>query len=175
MTNSEFEKLFKQYHEFSVRVANKVVRNLDDAEEIAQNAFINLYRMGEKLDFSEEAKVRGLIRTVTVNAAIDFCRRSYRRHEEAMGESETVWEIPGKESVEELIIGMEASEYAAQIFRRLFIKDRLNYEIFVAVKICDLSPERAAEIFEMSVNSINNRVMRTKRWLLNEYRKLDKE
>lgn len=172
MKNSDFENLFKKYHEFSIRVAEKIVKNSSDAEEAVQNAFIKLYKMGEKIDLSDEKRVRALICTVTLHAAEDLCRRSSKKHEYAMAEAEYAGDVPDKNSVEDLILGMEASRQAAAIFHKLYVKNRKNYEIYAAVKIYGLSPADAAVLFGMSVNNINNRVMRTKRWLLKEYRKL---
>ena len=51
-------------------------------------------------------------------------------------------------------------------------KNKKNYEIYVAIKILDIPPESVALVYKMSKNNVNNRIYRTKQWLMEEYTRI---
>ena len=71
-----FEKLYKEYSGFVYSVALRVSQNSADAQEVTQDVFMKVYR-GLK-DFEGRSSLRTWIYRITVNTALNQCRRSNR-------------------------------------------------------------------------------------------------
>ncbi len=68
-----FEQLVKRHEERAVRVALALIANKEDARDLAQEAFLRVFRNLERFDFQHEFTT-WLYRIVT-NLAIDFLRK----------------------------------------------------------------------------------------------------
>src|SRR5687768_12286364 len=73
----EFEQAVRESADLAVRVAYTVLRQREDAEEMAQEAFARAYR--RFADLREPAAFRGWIVRVTWRLAIDRWRAERRR------------------------------------------------------------------------------------------------
>ena len=73
--------------------------------------------------------------------------------------------------IDDMIMGLETHHKMRLIFQELRKKNEMNYEIYIRVKIFNILPGFVAEQFNITVSNVNNRIMRTKRWLKEEYQK----
>ena len=72
-----FEMLVKKYHNRVINIANSLVGNASDAEDIAQEAFLKVYH---NLDgFKAKAKFSSWLYRITINAAYDYLRKNKHR------------------------------------------------------------------------------------------------
>lgn len=170
MNNAEFEEFYEKYYEFSIRIANKIVKSRVVAEDISQETFFNLYKIKDELDCNSEHRLQGLIAKATVNKARDYLRKNYTKQE--IIQMEQIEQEKCLESAEAYLLGMEKEKYIGLILEKLRKKNKMNYEIYVAVKILDIPPERVALRYKISRNNVNNRIYRTKQWLLEEYARI---
>ena len=69
-----FEKLYQKYYLFLCLVAEHIVKNPEDAEEIVSDVFIRLWNIREKLEITTSIKAY-LIRAVR-NTALNYLERS---------------------------------------------------------------------------------------------------
>ena len=69
-------------------------------------------------------------------------------------------------------VNLEAAGYLQSIFEKLREKNRTNYEIYVSVTLYDIPTRLVARHYHITENNVNNRVMRTRRWLAREYKKI---
>ena len=175
-TNENFEDIYLKYRKFSVNVAFKVVKNRTVAEDISQDTFYELYRLGENLDTSNEAMLKSLIFTATLNNARDYIKSAYVRRECQQDEAEYE---NGEEKIgderynpELRILRMEENEYKSLVLQKLRDTNPENYDIFVKTKIMGASADSVAEEYGLTRNSVNNRNLRTKAWLKKEFAKL---
>lgn len=176
MNNEEFEEFYIEYYEFSVRIAEKVAKNRTLAEDISQEVFCSLYKVKQKLEKDNEKKSRALVVKATVNKARDFQRKTYAKQEIAgLEDSDHSDRTKCSISAEEAVLGLERRENLQMIFERLRTESRMNYDIFVAVKILDIPPKTVAAEFHMTRNSVNNRILRTRHWLWTEYTRIYKD
>lgn len=173
MTNADFMLFYKKYRGFSRKMAKKLVRDEYIADDICQEVFASIYNMGEGLDLSNERKIYGLVKTITFNKVSDYYRRAHKKHEYNVGEitddksfKELSYEI------DDMIMGLETHHKIKLLFQELRKKNELNYEIYIRVKIFDILPGFVVEQFNITVSNVNNRIMRTKRWLKEEYQKI---
>ena len=103
MGPEEFRRLIETHQRMVFSIALRVTGEYGVAEEVAQDAFLELYRCGDKLE--SEDHVRFWLRRVTVNKATDSLRRKARRPE-AMAE-EWMEEQHLPEALPRLDAGME--------------------------------------------------------------------
>lgn len=175
MNNTEFGYIYDTYRCRAIAVANTVLRNRAESEDVCQDVFETIYHMGETVDFSDEKKLVSLIIRMSWHKAIDYHRKGYRKYERAGSdiiEKISLRQIPDKDTVDELLVAMETEGYMCGVFEKLRRKNQKNYEIYVSIKIYGISPRIIAEHYHMTENNVNNRVSRTRRWLLKEYQKI---
>lgn len=174
--NEDFEDIYLKYRKFSVNVALKIVRNKTVAEDISQDTFYELYRLGEDLDTSNDAMLKSLIFTATLNNAKDYAKRAYvqREQQQEENERENGEEEIGDEKYnpEARILRMEETEYKNLVLQKLRDKNPENYDILVKTKVMGASADSVAEEYGPTRNSVNNRNLRTKEWLRKEFAKL---
>ena len=76
MTDTEFEKIVREFSEMVYRVALNICRNPQNSEDVMQNVFLRLYKYGKKdIEKSKEYLKAWLIR-VTVNESKRMLRTS---------------------------------------------------------------------------------------------------
>ena len=78
MTDEELCGYVRKHHAPLMRLAFSYVKNREDAEDIAQEAFFRLYRCRE--DFAAQDNVRAWLIRVTVNLCKDMLRSGAYRH-----------------------------------------------------------------------------------------------
>lgn len=173
MNDTDFKIIYKKYRGFSLKLAKKFIQDKYAAEDICQEAFMSIYDMGVELDMSSEGKLYGLIKTVTFNKIKDYYKRAYRRYEHTMSDVKYDESLKNLSyEIDDWILGLEAGNNMRFIFHRLREENEMNYEIYIRVKFYGIPPASVAEQFHITTNNVNNRVMRTRRWLIEEYRKM---
>jgi RNA polymerase sigma-70 factor (ECF subfamily) len=80
----EFRRLIETHQRMVFSLALRVTGEYGTAEEVAQDAFLELFRLGEKL--ASEDHVRFWLRRVTVHRATDAIRKRQRQPEAAAEE-----------------------------------------------------------------------------------------
>ena len=78
------------------------------------------------------------------------------------------------ESAEAALLGMEKAQYITMAFENLRRKNPVNYAIFMKVKMYDIPTDEVAREFGYTRNNVNNRVLRTRSWLIEEIARLEK-
>lgn len=175
MNNENFNDIFEKYRRISTRTAYRIVKDRGIAEDISQEVFCNLYRMGTRLDMSNEHKVRSLILTASVNKAKDYLKKAYVKHEITTMDTIMAEEIRDSSyNVEAAMLTMEAEKFQQMVLQRLRYENRMNYDIMVKVKLMDIPPEIVAEEYGISRNNVNNRIYRTRLWVEKEMSKFYK-
>jgi len=73
MRNSiDFQNIYNQYHILVYNVALHYVQNIEDAEEITQDVFIQVHGSLEK--FQEKSTVKTWLYRITINKSLDFIK-----------------------------------------------------------------------------------------------------
>ena len=109
-----FELLVKRYEDRAMRVAAGLVANREDARDLAQEAFLRVFRNLERFDFQHEFTT-WLYRIVT-NLAIDHLRKRRPKRSATVSREEGEVEIDFEdEDVERPWEAMERSETAAAV------------------------------------------------------------
>ena len=138
-------------------------------------AELYFYRIKDRLDMSSERKLYSLVVTETTNKGRDYLRKSYVKREVMFDNEVSELQYKSVESAEAALLGMEKAQYITMAFENLHQKNPVNYEIFMRVVMLDISTDEVAREFGYTRNNVNNRVLRAKKWLLEELARLDKE
>lgn len=172
-TNEDFKAFYEKYLRFSIGIAKQIVKDEALAEDISQEVFYHLYRVLGTLDFTNERKLRALVIVATEHKAIDYLRKNHVKAELLSDKGEEI-EAPD-ENLEELVLKKEEKKYKKLVLQKLREENPMNYDILIKIKVLGISPDTVAEEYGITRNGINNRILRTKRWLSKELRKMQKE
>lgn len=177
MNNVDFVSIYRKHRSRVINIAKIVLHdpNANEAEDVCQDVFELLYNMGEEVDFTDEEKLYNLITRMSFHKALDYYKKAFRRHEHVDSDVLTAMMEMRVESgyeVDEVILALEAEGYLKTIFQKLRKKNRINYEIYVSVTLYDIPSRLVAEHYHITENNVNNKVMRTRRWLAREYQKI---
>lgn len=176
MNDEDFRDFYEKYYRFSKRTALQIVRDESTADDITQDLFYNFYKMKDRLDLTNEKMLNSYVATSAANLAKDYLRKSYVKRELTAMETILMEEREDRRyNVEAELLCMEEREFLRMIFQRLRIESPTNYDIYVQVKILDVSPGIVAKEYGFTANNVNNRVLRTKRWLKEQLSNLYEE
>lgn len=176
MNNADFNDIFVKYRRISTGTAYRIVKDRDIAEDISQDVFYTLYKMGTKLDISNEHRVRSLILVATSNKAKDYMKKAYVKRE--VTALDTIFKEDLKDdgcNVEAAMLTIEENKQQKMVFEKLRQENKMNYDIFKKVKIMGIPPEVVAEEYGITRNNVNNRIYRTRLWLEKEMSKFYEE
>ncbi len=149
----EFRRLVETHQRMVFSLALRVTGEYGTAEEVAQDAFLELYRAVERLE--SEDHVRFWLRRVTVHRATDALRRKAVRPEAAA--EEWMEEAHGPEA------GDGAAMNAAVVARLEELLQALPESMRVAVVLRyqeEMSPDEIAKLLGQPVATVKSHLQR---------------
>lgn len=161
-----FEGLVDRYQDKAYRLAWSLVKNDSEAQDVVQEAFLNVYR---KLDtFSGDAQFGSWIYRVVVNAALMRIRSQARRAEigmEDVGPSVTMeegafagpaaWQVQGDEA-------FEIGELREQILTAVDELAPKYQAAFILREVEGLSIVEIADVLDLSEGAVKSRLHRAR-------------
>ncbi len=153
-----FHQLYNSYYKALVNYAMQMLRTQDSAEDVVQNAFMQLWQQGRQS--RGDNHIRAFLYNITRNAAIDRLR-----HDKIVQDYQESYEINAN--------GEEESIFTEEVFRQLFEEiDRLpsrQREIFLLLMKGQKNREIAENlnIAEETVKKLRFRGMKTLRQRMN--------
>lgn len=164
-----FARLYERTHEKVYRVAFKILRNHDDALDIAQDTFVTAHRSLKS--FERRAKVSTWLCQIAVHRAIDLTRKRKRRNSESteyqaatnaskLNRGE-VLDVAPADPIRQAV-GGELEERLADALAQLGEKHR---SVFVLYTLEGLSYKGIAEELEISIGTVMSRLFYARRKL----------
>lgn len=177
MTIENFDDFYDHYQRFSAYVAFCMTSDYELSKDISQEVFIALFKIRDKLDYSNKAKLKALVTKVTTNKCIDHYRKTSSRPESNMADhEEVVYEPVDEESNPEArMLRMEEEKYQKLVLNRLRMRNPMNYEILVKTKLHELPVAEVASEYGITPNNVNNRNLRSKAWIIEEMEKIRRQ
>ena len=149
-----FEVLVKKYHNRVINIANSLVGNTSDAEDIAQEAFLKIYH---KLDnFKAQAKFSSWLYRITLNTAYDHLRR--QKHRTISLDEIDYTNIADKQSNQDILtkeVIQDALDKIPFDFRSALVLKELE----------DLSYEEIAQSLNVRIGTVESRIFRARKML----------
>lgn len=170
-----FDDFYRKYIKFSAKVAYKMLKNQENAEDISQEVFLHFYKIRKNIDYSNERKLESLVYTTTENKCKDYRKKSWNKREMCLVDADKGIEpVDEKQNPEKVILQREAekSNNLSQVIARLREVNPTNYDILIKTKIEKVSTDTVAEEYGITRNNVNNRNKRSKDWIANALKEL---
>lgn len=156
-----FEAIYRGAGDFVHNVALRIVNNREDAEEVTQEVFINIYHNLKSFRF--ESSFKTWIYRITANHAINYAKKLSRvRNKTVEYDDQSVagsvpGDIPGKieqefhsETVQELLGAINPEQRACVVLRNI---EGLSYQ-------------EIAQALKININTVRSRLKRAREKLM---------
>ena len=156
--SASFGDLVRHYEKFVFNTAFSFMLSVDDACDVAQNAFIKAW---QKLDtFKGEAAFSTWLYRITANCAKDALSERNKRYSELTLEEK---EPEERHTPEDTII---KKEDVAELQKALSLLDEDSRKILVLREFEELSYQEIAETLETELGTVKSRISRAREKLL---------
>jgi RNA polymerase sigma-70 factor (ECF subfamily) len=168
-----FKTLVANYQDLVYNTALGIVQNSEDAEDVAQEVFIQVYRSIDQ--FKGDARLSTWIYRITTTKALDHIRSRKRKKRFAFI---TSLFGPNDELVHEPVdfqhpgVALDRKEQAALLFRMIDQLPENQKVAFTLHKTEELSYQEIADVMQISVSAVESLLFRARqnlRKLLEKY------
>ena len=160
-----FRELVDKYHQAVVNTCFGLIHNTEDAEDIAQDVFIEVFRSTAK--FRGDSKISTWLYRIAVNRSLNFIRDNKRRKWfHSFEDKQDIYNAKSLEisNTEDNPATVIENRQRAELLHTAIDKLPVNQKIaFTLNKYEDLSYKKIAEIMEMSVSGIESLIHRAKK------------
>ena len=160
-----FRKLVLSYQDMIINTCYGFVKNHTDAEDVAQEVFIEVYRSISK--FREDAKLSTWLYRIAVNKSIDFLRKQKRKI--WLGSIQSVFGSEAKAMVVEDKHQPNPQQILEQNERKIVLQHAIDKlaenqkTAFILHKYEGLSYKEIAKIMDLSLSSVESLMHRSKK------------
>ena len=156
-----FEGLYNQYSVLVYNVALNYVQNVEDAEEITQDVFIQVHHSFEK--FNQKSTVRTWIYRIAINKCLDFIKqKKTKKRFFSFGLRGNENEVRNLSDFEHPGILLENMEDAQVLFAVIDLLPEQQKTAFLLSKVDGMSNAEVGEIMKLSISSVESLVFRAK-------------
>lgn len=162
---SAFENLVRKYEKFVCATVFSVVKNREDAFDVAQEVFLKLYHSISS--FKGESSFASWLYRIAKNSALDFLRKQKNKQtvsltaENSDGE-ETVLDVKDeseKTSPEKALLNKEKSEF---LYKAMDMISEEHKEILLLRDINGFTYEEISEILSIEEGTVKSRLFRAR-------------
>ena len=166
-----FNELVRLYHPALYRLANRMLRNRDDAQEVAQEAFMAAYEGMAR--FQGQSHIRTWLLSITYNKAVDRLKRTTKDNWFIAGDLEKSekWEIV--ERVTRITDWggnpeqtFQASELRGALEKALAVVPAETKAVFELRDIQGLTSKEVAETLGISEGTVRVKLHRVRQYLM---------
>lgn len=159
---SDFIVIYNQYKVLVYNVALHYLQNVEDAEEITQDVFVQVHNSLDS--FNENSSLKTWIYRITINKSLDFIKHknSVKRFFIFGKKSENEKELESLSNFEHPGIELVNKENAAILFSVINELTENQKTAFILSKIDGLSNPEISEIMNVSISSVESLVFRAK-------------
>jgi RNA polymerase sigma-70 factor (ECF subfamily) len=156
--------LVLKFHTQIIKTACHIVNNMDDAEDLAQDVFIEVLESISR--FKENSTLSTWIYRITVNKSLNFIRKNKRKQlvrnfGSFFGYSNTETVSVSDEPIAQHDILLE-NEQQQVLYRAIDSLPPNQRAVFILHKFDELPNKQIAEIMELSVASVESLMQRAK-------------
>lgn len=159
---ANFVIIYNQYKVLVYNVALHYLQNVEDAEEITQDVFVQIHNSLDS--FNEKSSLRTWIYRITINKSLDFIKhkKSVKRFFIFGKKSENIKEIERLSNFEHPGIDLVNKENAAILFSTINELTENQKTAFILSKLDGLSNPEISEIMNVSISSVESLIFRAK-------------
>ena len=157
-----FKTIYNQYKLLVYNVALHYLQNIEDAEEITQDVFVQVYQNLNK--FNANSTIKTWIYRITINKCLDFIKHknSKKRFFVFGKKSKNEEELNSVSTFEHPGITLENKEDAALLFQTINELTENQKTAFILSKLDGLSNPEISEVMNTSISSVESLIFRAK-------------
>lgn len=164
-----YKELINRHKDYAFTVAYRILNSREDAEEVAQDAFLQVYK--HMHDFNFESKFTTWFYRIVFNGAL-MQKRKNRILTEDIDASTQALMVSSQTDTTEHIRNQERSNAIKQAMQRLSADDALLITLFY---LKEQTLEEIAEVVKISADTAKVKLFRARKRLAEEMRKNLKE
>lgn len=163
-----FTELYDQYHKLVYNLALHYVQQIEDAEEITQDVFMNVHNSLNT--FQYKADIKTWIYRITINKSLDYIKAKKRK--KRLGFLRFMWSdnetenYPLATQMNHPGIDLEQKETVSRIFREINELPEHQKTALILNKIEQMTLTEVAEVMDLSYKAVESLVQRAKQNLL---------
>ncbi|WP_339297277.1 RNA polymerase sigma factor [Paenibacillus sp. FSL R5-0623] len=157
---SQMRNLIDKYSQHVYHVAYSVLRNDQEAQDAAQEAFIQMYK--SLPDYRSEGFKTWLTR-IAFHKAIDAKRKLGRRAAEDPGGEEKIINMPGRD--EDVLTRLVREERQDKLRERINQLPAQHRDIITAYYLSEKNYEQIASDAQVAVKTVESRLYRARQWI----------
>ena len=154
-----FETIYKVTSGFVYNVAYRIVHNRQDAEEVTQEVFLNIYRKLKYFRF--EASFNTWVYRITTNCAINQYKKISKDNNRKQEFYEYLNPWP---ALDKSFLANESDKEIVNLFLRMLNPDQRMCIVLRSIE--GLSYRQIADILKISINTVRSRIKRAREKLL---------
>lgn len=160
--SNDFKTIYYQYSTLVYTVALNYLQNIEDAEEITQDVFVQLHQSLGK--FNEKSSLKTWIYRITINKCLDFIKhKNSKKRFFIFGKKlKSDYEILNISNFEHPGIALENKEKSEILFAVINELTENQKTAFILSKIDGLSNPEISEIMQLSISSVESLIFRAK-------------
>lgn len=155
MPERDFDSIYNDFSRLVYWAAYGVLSNKEQTEDVTQNVFISVLDNMDKLAGLDDARLKGWLYRVSVNAALDYKRRS--RHEVLSDEPVGAEVADFSATPEEEVAEGDSAAAVRQALRQL---DSTYGSVLYMHYFSDMSLAEIAAALDISVGTVKSRLSR---------------
>jgi len=153
-----FSTVLTAHREQLIRICRGFVNSREDAEDIAQEVFIQLFRSARSL--RGESKLSTWLYRVAVNKSLNYIRSNRSKHKLENRSEDPAVRIESDDSADKDII---RSDHSLALEYALDSLSENQRTAFVLSKYEDLSYDEIKEVMQISLSSVQSLIFRAKK------------
>lgn len=162
--STEFEALYESFKRQVFNLTISYLQNQEDAEEITQDVFLEVYRSME--GFKDQSAVSTWIYRITINKCLDFIKYKNRKRRFAvltrLFHPETGALVQDPPDFHHPGIALEQQEKSAILFKAIDQLPDNQKSAFLLSKVEGLGNKEISAVMEMSVGAVESLLQRAK-------------
>jgi len=161
-----FRELVDTYRQMVVNTCFGLLHNIEDAEDVAQDVFIEVFRSAE--NFRGDSKISTWIYRIAVNRSLNFIRDNKRKRwfqsfENAASTKQTWLNNLKSQNSDNPDFDLENSERSAVLHKAIDSLPENQKIAFTLNKYEDLTYKEISEVMNLSVASVESLIHRAKK------------
>lgn len=166
----DFDAVYKEYRNQIYQTVLMSIRNPDDAEDIAQEAFMRYYIHRAH---SEVGNPKSWLAVTAKNLAYNHVKHT--KHERLLNEDENIENMLGKEPDPEDIFfenmwKKEMYEYTDKILTAVLERNKKWYDALIYAHGMEIPRQEIADSMNMTTEALASMLQRARNWIRENYR-----
>ena len=163
--NHEFDEIYSKYKNLVLKAAYDYSKDYNEAEDIAQNTFLQLYI---HYDNMEKTNIVSWLYTTAKNYALNYRKKAAKEIFENEDDAVSILEQE-RESTEdeymEMVLDLETKEFVNHLFLALLEKNERLYKAIVLAYHLKIPQAEIAEEMGISIEVLHSILHRAKEWM----------